>query len=503
VTAEQYPGDQSEPEDRARTPPEGTDRLVPAPASEEPTPFIAALFGRGLLYVTVSSLPLVTATVVSPILTHVLGPEQFGLLASSIALHQVLMALALFGMDQALVLVRAESGGDRGARIIIGAGTLVAVALTLLVGATVNLWSGLLGFQNETALVLATVSWTVPTALATLGLALLMAQDRLRGFAVVSALLNIGSQASGLAFLVLSAPQESAAVYAWGGTAGRVLAMVACLVLVRPLWSVAQNRPLLLDASRLGLPIMLSSLSTFVLNSADRLIVQSLLGPAEAGRYQVAYTIGFEAITVFAYTGQVWAARFAEVRDDTIRWRLLGRSRDHLYELMAPTLLAINLSAPLLLRIFAPESFQPAGLLGVVFLVSLSGVPMIALLSSGRALITQRRTKPIALAAGLAALVNVAFDFAAIPQFGLPAAALGTAIAFGVQAVVQRFAFRPVNAWPRTTRGAVLALALATAVAAGFVFVEQSVVWIVIRCVLALLAAGWLVIVYRRTRSAA
>jgi O-antigen/teichoic acid export membrane protein len=461
---------------------------------------MASLFGRGLLYVSVSSLPLVTATLVSPVLAHVLGPAEFGLLASSIALHQVVMALALFGLDQALVLVRAESGSDRDARVLVSAGFVVAVALTVIAGSTVMLWSDFLGFGGERSLVLATLSWTVPTTLATLGLALLMAQDRFRGFTVVSVLLNIGSQVVGLAVLLLTS-DRTAAVYAWGGTGGRLLSMAACVLLVKPLLYVVGVRGMLLGAFRLGLPIMLGGLSTFVLNSADRLVVQSLLGPAEAGRYQVAYTIGFEAVTVFAYTGQVWAARFAEIRDDAERWRLLGRSRDHLYELMVPTILGVNLAAPFLLRIFAPASFQPSGLLPVVLLVSLSGVPMIALLSSTRALIVQRRTTPIAVAAGTAAVVNVALNFGLVPLIGLSGAAVATSIAFGVQAVIQRIAFRPFGAWPRTSGRLVLMLSLAVAVAAAFVFVEQSPAWIVGRMGLALLCGAWLIIVFRRTRS--
>ena len=477
------------------------DEPAPAPAEDDSAPFLAGLFGRGLLYVAVTALPLVTAVVISPVLAHLLGPEQFGLLASAIALHQVLMAVALFGVDQALILVRAETGGDRAPRMLITAGTVLALALTVVVGSTVGLWSDLLGFGSARSLALATVCWTVPTTFLQLALALLLARDRLRAYAVVSVLLSVGSQVAGLAFLLVLG-DRTGAVFSWGATAGRVLAMAACLLLVVPAWFTRGDWSTIRSSFALGLPIALGALSMFVMNSGDRLVIQSLLGPAETGRYQIAYTIGFEAITVFAYTAKAWAARFAEVRDDARRWRLLGQSRDHLYELLAPTLLAVNLGAPLALRILAPESFRPEGLLVVVLLVSLSGVPNIAGLASTRALIVQRRTRPIAVAAGVGAGANLGLNLLLVPVWGLEGAAAATAVAFTIEAVILRAAFRPYRAWPRTPPRVVALLVGTTAVSAVFAFVDQSPAWIAIRTVLAVLCGGWLVLTYLRGRRA-
>jgi O-antigen/teichoic acid export membrane protein len=468
-------------------------------AGEEHSTFLAGLFGRGLLYVAVTSLPIVTATIVSPVLAHLLGPVQFGLFAAAISLHQVLMALAMFGLDQALILARAEARSDRAARVLITVGTLVALALNVLFAATVPLWSASLGFGSARSLAVATACWTAPTAFLQLGLALLMAQDRLRSFAVVSMIMSLGRQVVGLVFLFVW--DRTSAVYAWGNIAGLAVAVVACVLLVRPLWSWRDHGAVVRRAFGLGLPITLATLSNFVLNSADRLVIQHLLGPAEVGRYQVAYTIGFEAFTVFAFTGSAWAARFAEVRDDALRWRLLGQARDHLYELLAPALLGVNLIAPLALRIFAPESFHPAGLLLVVLLVTLSGFPTVAMLGSTRALIIQRRTAPIAVAAGVAAVVNLALNFLLVPVLHLEGAAVATAIAFSLEAVIQRAAFRPFRAWPRSSPRLLALVLAAAAVATAFAFGPQSPHWIAIRTVLAGLAGVWLIMAFLRRRA--
>jgi O-antigen/teichoic acid export membrane protein len=363
----------------------------------------------------------------------------------------------------------------------------------------VGLWYSVLGFRHASTLVMVTIWWTIPSTFLQLGLALLMAKDKLRSYAVVSIVLTVGSQIIGLLLLLLG--PRTAGVFALGGMAGRILAMAACLFLVRPKWFIRGDWSVVRGAFSLGLPIALGALSMFVLNSGDRLVVQRLMGAEEVGRYQIAYTIGFEAITIFAFTGEAWAAKFAAVRDDERRWRLLGQARDHVYELLAPALLGVNLAAPLLLRIFAPESFRPGGLLLVVLVVSFSGVPTVAILSSTRALITQRRTKPIAVAAGAAAAVNLVLCFVGVHFFGLVGAGAATAVAMGVQAVILRLAFRPLAAWPRTPSRVVATYLATSAAATGFAFLPQSPGWIALRFLLSLLTGVWLVSTFLRGRS--
>ncbi|MBC7724582.1 MAG: oligosaccharide flippase family protein [Burkholderiaceae bacterium] len=108
----------------------------------------SGLFGRGLLYVVVWSLQLVAGTVISPVLAHLLGPTQFGALASAIALHQVLSVLALLGLDQALVLQRAEDSDSARARGLVMVGISFSLMVAIVVGATAPLWRDALGFGD-------------------------------------------------------------------------------------------------------------------------------------------------------------------------------------------------------------------------------------------------------------------------------------------------------------------------------------------------------------------
>ncbi len=470
-----------------------------APAEDPVEDPVAGLFGRGLLYVVVAALPFVSATVVSPVLAYTLGPTSFGLMASAIALHQLLTVLAMVGLDQAVVLQRAEDGDDRAARGLLACGIALAALVTAVVGATAPVWSGALGFGGADGLVLATVLWTAPAVTVQLVVALLMGEDRLRAYAVVSSLSTVGSQLVGLVLLfALSADVET---YAWGGVLGQAAAALVGLALVWPRWRGLVDWQVLRGALALGVPLMLGGISSFVLNAGDRLVVQRVLGPAEAGRYQVAYTVGFIAVTVLLITGQAWAARIAAIRDERERWAVIGRSRDGLYGAFAPMVLGVALGAPLLLRVLAPSSFRPASLLDVVLLVLLSGIPVIAAMASSRALITARRTRPVALAAAVAAVVNVGLNLVLVPVAGLAGAAGATLVAFTLQAVVQRSLLPRGTAWPRPSGRRVAELAVVVAVAWLSTLLPQDATWIAARTVAAAACLPWLLVTLRRARS--
>jgi O-antigen/teichoic acid export membrane protein len=97
---------------------------------------------------------------------------------------------------------------------------------------------------------------------------------------------------------------------------------------------------------------------------------------------------------------------------------------------------------------------------------------------------------------------NLGLNLLLVPVWGLEGAAAATAVAFTIEAVILRAAFRPYRAWPRTPPRVVALLVGTTAVSAVFAFVDQSPAWIAIRTVLAASCGGWLVLTYLRGRRA-
>jgi O-antigen/teichoic acid export membrane protein len=456
------------------------------------------LFGRGLVYVVVLSLQLVVGTVVSPVLAHLLGPADFGALASAIALHQILSVVALLGIDQALVLQRAEDATARSARGLV----TVAIAISLLVSLasvlTVPLWSGALGFAHYPGLVVAVVLWTFPAAGVQAVLALLLAEDRIRAFSLVSIIAAVGGQLVGIALLL--AVHNDATTYAWGGVVSQFLAMFVGVLVTRPRlrglldWGVTRR------AIRLGVPLALGGLAYFVLTAGDRVIIQRELGASAVGRYQVAYIVGSVVILLLTFLSSAWTPRFAALPTEAARSSLARESRDELYRLLVPSIIGITLAAPIALRVVAPASFAPSSLALVVFIVALSAFPVAASAASGQLLITLRRGKTIGLIAGVAALANIALNLLLVPTLGILGAAIATLIAYALLAIAQARTLPRTAAWRRPPVTLILAVAVAIGLSAASLLLPQSLAWNIGRLVVAVACLPWFLVRLRHAR---
>ncbi len=460
----------------------------------------SALFGRSLLYVVVLSLQTVAAVVVSPMLAYLLGPTEFGSLATAIALHQALIVLAVLGLDQGLVLQRAADKDSRAARGLVTVGIALSMAVTLVIGVTGPLWSRPLGFGGFSSLLIATVLWTAPGAIVLLTLAELLTEDRLGPFAAVSVLSAVGGQVFGIALLFSVA--RTASVYAWGGVISQSSAMVIALICTRPRLAGLRDRAVTTRAFRIGIPMAFSGAAFFVLNAGDRIIVQRDLGAFEVGRYQVAYTVGWVVVLLIIFTSQAWTPRFAGVRDEAERWALLGQSRDELYRLLVPVTLGITLAAPVALRLVAPPTFQPASLLIVVYLVAVSAFPIAASGASERALITMRRAKPLAVVAGVAAAINMALNIVLVPVMGIAGAALATVAAFALQAFLQLRVLPKHRKWPAPPTRLVVSVLAACALSAASVLIPQTLTNDAARLLVACACLPWFIVRLRAARGA-
>ncbi|ROP60489.1 lipopolysaccharide biosynthesis protein [Curtobacterium sp. PhB115] len=456
-----------------------------------------ALFGRGLLYVVVWSMQLVVSSLISPVLAHLMPPAEFGVLASAIALYQALVVLAVAGIDQASVLQRAEDGDDRRARGLLAVGMVTASVVTVIALSTIPLWGDAAGFVGAHPLLLVAVLWTGPAAIVQISLALLVAQDRIKVFAVTSLLSSIGGSIIGLGLLTLV--HADATTYAWGGVVAQGVAMVIGIAATRPRLAGLFDRKTTARAFRLGIPIALGNLSYFVLNAGDRVVVQRLLGPEEVARYQIAYVVGSAVILLLTFTNQAWAPHFAALRDAVARRELAMHSRDELYRMLAPVLLAVTLASPVALPILAPASYRVQELTVVVFIVAITALPVVASGATGRLLLVERRGVAVGVIAAIAGVVNIAANLLLVPLFGIAGAALATVLAYVILAAMQQFALSDRREWRGPGLRVVLTLAAALAVAAASLLVPQDALWNWVRAAGVIACLPWFL---RRLRAA-
>lgn len=444
------------------------------------SPGSSDLFGRGMIYVVIWSMQLVVGTLVSPVLAHLVPVAGFGALSAAIALFQLLIVITVFGLDQALEMQRLEDADGTRARGLLASGTVVAFVVTGVVALTSGWWGPLLGFRADSQLLLVTLLWTAPGTVVLLVLSILQAEDRLVRFTTISLLSTVGSQVVGV--VLLFAFNRDVVAYAWGGVIAQWSAMVLGLVWARPRWRGVTDLATLRRAARLGLPLVLASLSQFIITAGDRFIIQRAYGEVQVARYQVAFTVGNVVVLLLTFTNRAWLPRLKAVTDHQQRWQLIGESRDGIYWLLGWALVGLTVGAAPLLRIFAPSSYQPSSLVLVVFLIGLCALPVAAGGASSRMLITVRDAAPLAWSAAAAVVTKIVGTVLAVRGFGLPGVAVATLLAVTVQTLWLRLAVTRRHGMMRSSTASLVFLLVCVLVAGASVFaLPQTPGWNIAR----------------------
>ncbi|MCW2812479.1 MAG: polysaccharide biosynthesis protein [Friedmanniella sp.] len=443
---------------------------------------VGDLFGRGMVYVVVWSMQLVVGTLVSPVLAHLVKVADFGALSAAIALFQLLIVLTVFGLDQALEIQRLEDTDGLRARGLLAAGTVLAFTVTAAAALTAHWWGPALGFRIDSPLLLVTLLWTAPGAVVLLTLSILQAEDRLARFATVSLVSTVGSQVLGIALLFVF--DRSIVAYAWGGVAGQWLGMMLGLFWTRPRWRGIRDLVTLRRAVALGIPLVLASLSQFIITAGDRFIIQRYLGEEQVARYQVAFTVGNVMALLLTFTNRAWLPRLKSIVDPERRWQMIGESRDGIYWLLGWALLGLTVGAAPLLRIFAPASYEPSSLVVVVFLIGLCALPVAAGGASSRMLITVRQSAPLAWSAAAAVVAKIAATLLLLRWLGLPGVAAATLVAVVVQTFWLRLAVTRRHGTIRSSVPSLVFLGICVVLSGATVYlVPQTYGWNVARFV--------------------
>ena len=267
--------------------------------------------------------------------------------------------------------------------------------------------------------------WAGSAVVTNTALAILRSADRLLAFACLSLLQSVVAGLSGLALLGIG--EVSARAFLQGQVAVQAVAALASLALIRPLPVRPPHWPRVRAGVRFALPLMPAAVSTFVLSTSDRFVVQGALGLDQVARYQVAYNIGSMPMLVLTMLNLSWMPRFFSLADPAA---VLAAAREAVFRLLLPVLVGFAVGAPLILRVWAPGSYDRQRLYPVVCVVVVSAVPFAAQLALNRDLLVRGRSGPVGWATAVAAIVNVVLAVVGVRVLGLVGVALATLAAY-------------------------------------------------------------------------
>lgn len=369
-----------------------------------------------------------------PLFTHVMSTAEYGrlgLVQSIVSAGAILFSFGLeFALFRNFFQLSDDPAGQR--RLVDSTWTfLIATALmcACIISAAVAPQLSETGAVRPTEFVLALISAALVVSATTLPLALLRAQQRLREYLLLNAVLALVTAAATIALVVGLRT----------GVRGWLLAVLLAnlVTLLAAMRIVPWHRPDPFDrrlvklALVLGLPLVPHFLAHWALQLADRVLLAGMVTTTKLGVYTLAATLALPTLVLVQALNQGFMPAYASAAfDEGDRAQLPALVTLQLVIVLVVGLLA-SLLGPLMVGLAAPPAYAGAAplipwiVLGYVF-VGLYGVPMNALsLGMGR-------TQFVWIATTIAAATNILLILVLVPAHGLEAAAVASAIGYFV-----------------------------------------------------------------------
>ncbi len=180
-----------------------------------------------------------------------------------------------------------------------------------------------------------------------------------------------------------------------------------------------------------NLPLIPHYLSQTVLGSADRIMIEGMVGESEAGIYSLAYSISMIMTlfnTALGYTIGPWA--YQKIKDRKAKYiEPIGYTS---LVMIACVNILLIVFAPEIIAVFAPPSYHAA--IWVIPPVAMSVYFIFAYDLFSQVEFYFEKTKLIMIASVVAALMNILLNYIFIPQYGYVAAGYTTLFCYIVYA---------------------------------------------------------------------
>lgn len=384
------------------------------------------LLGQGSVYAVATVAPILVTLGLTPVLTRLLGPFEYGLVGVSITLYQ--LGAVLLGLGFPAAITRhaiVEKSGLAGARGIAAASALLAVLLAAVLIGAAPLWSPLMMPEGHHGLVVWPVVSAVGLTALTASQSMFRAAENVRAFTAFAALSAVAPLGLGL----LSVWQSDA-------TAANYLPFVAAGHLavgaLSMLWACRGSKLRItlhetVAAFRVGLPTVPHQVASSLLLVVLVAVTVASSGVAAAGGLQLAITLGSTPMVLLAAVNNAWAPMIYR-SPDAQRTALLG-STFRTVALLVLLLLAgfAVLGPPVIHLVGGPVADQP-GVVQSAMMVAAATVAMTGYLVNTHLVFLSGRTGLLAVTTPLAAAAAVALAAMVAAQPGSALWAVAAAV---------------------------------------------------------------------------
>ena len=420
----------------------------------------SAIYGLGGI------LSRILAVLLLPLYTSYLGTRGFGKIELVTALTTVLVIVLSAGISSAFFRFYFDSKEEAYRTLVVRTAfwfTMAMATLGLLAGVTfATPIAHALGLGNDPWLVRAAAVglWAQMNYLQLTNL--FRVEERSVQF-VIASVANILITVGATVLLVVGLHKGATGAVV-GNFIGTLAVYLVLLVYRRYQLGLQFDGRLLREMNRFGLPLVPSALALWAITFIDRLFVGAYKGVAEVGVYSLAVRVSSVIVFLMIAFRLAWPAFAYSIEDESAAKRTYSYVLTYLLFICCWVSIALGTLAPWLVRILAPSKpafYRADEAVGVLAFgtTAYAGYTVLAI-GIGRA----RQTQFNWIVTGIAALVNIALNFALIPPYGMMGAAVSTAAAYvtlflGMTVNSQRV-FRVPYQWRRVLTLSVVAVVL-------------------------------------------
>jgi O-antigen/teichoic acid export membrane protein len=398
------------------------------------------VLGRGSIYTIGTAAPILAGVAVVPVVTRLLGPGPYGVVATATVIMWVAMMAGSFGMPSVItrqgILARS---GVAGARALLIRGSLMTASLVAFALVTAPLWEPLVKVSLRSAVLLALAASAFFVVVEN-AQALLRVLDRPGAFVALSLTATLGGPLVGLSLLSAHRSPErylSGLIVGYGVAAA--LGLVLCLKGGRPQRERGDTRAALL----LGLPVIPHLVALYLATGAIVFLAGQLYDDRHvtAGRIALALLVGSSPAVVTSALNNSWAPIVYRAPDSE-RGAILSHTARDIATLAALMSGGVALLSPWLLQFVAPSGYRPLELVPAVAIVSFGCVLSVAYLANVHLVFAAGRSlwlsviTPLSLVVGLACAYLSGHQNPVLLGVGFPATY--AALAVGI-AVLRRY----------------------------------------------------------------
>ena len=380
-----------------------------------------------------------------PLITKILGAEDYGIWVQLKATMSLLIPFAYFGLSDALLRFLAVEKDIKKIQEGVYSTLVFVSATTLAMALLLVIFSGQVAvlFHFDSVFIKLVSLLIIFESLSAVLLIVLQARREIEKYFWFSNLKMFGETGAVICAVALGFGLYGAFLSLLFIKAAIFLILFAYIV--KKIGIKVPDFSLIKDYLRFGLPIMTNSFTYWVISSFDRYAIGFILGIVFVGYYAPAYSIGmllvFFIIPINSILSVVLPKFFDDNNLDEVK-KYLNYSLKYFLLVMIPAVFGISILSHQLLEILSTKEIAD----NAYFVIPFIGASMIVYgiyCFISHILVLVKKTKLAAMIWAAGALVNFVLNIILIPKFGIVAAAVITFLSyFCVLILTWHFAFK-------------------------------------------------------------